>query len=142
MIITKAEVVIARPLEEVYKYLYSLENQTEYNTCIKSSIKVSDPKSHLPSFKIEINFGLFSLSEIYRIKELKENVFFIATCENNLLNFEDKYEFESVNEGTVLKITDQMELKGLLRLSEGIVKGNLSTQMQENILRVKNILEK
>jgi len=142
MIITKAEVVIARPLEEVYKYLYSLENQTEYNTSIKSSIKVSDPKSHLPSFKIEINFGLFSLSEIYRIKELKENVFFIATCENNLLNFEDKYEFESVNEGTVLKITDQMELKGLLRLSEGIVKGNLSTQMQENILRVKNILEK
>jgi hypothetical protein len=141
MLETKVEAQISRSITEVYDYLYRLENQTEYNTSIRSALRNPEVPGALPSFTIEIDLALFKLKEVYFIKEEAKNKFFVARCDNSLLSFEDRYEFESVGSETVLRITDRMELKGLLRLSEGLVKINLATQMKENMQRVKKRLE-
>ncbi|MCZ8158159.1 MAG: polyketide cyclase/dehydrase and lipid transport [Leptospira sp.] len=140
MILTQKETVIHKPIDFVFDYLYTLENQSEYNTSIKSASR-NETVGPLPSFTIEINFALFQLKEIYKVIEIQKPHLFIARCDNSLLSFEDKYEFKSVEDGTFVKITDSMELKGLLRLSEGLVKNNLSEQMGANLMRVKQILE-
>ncbi|TGL63025.1 polyketide cyclase/dehydrase and lipid transport [Leptospira ognonensis] len=141
MIETRAEAIIAKPIEKVFKYLYSLENQAEYNTSIKSAAKNSTREEELPSYTIEIDLTLFKLTEIYRVTECQPNHYFVARCDHTLLSFEDRYEFEDLGGSTEIKIYDRMELKGLLRLSEGLVKINLASQMKENLARVKQNIE-
>jgi|GEM_PF-1207795 hypothetical protein len=142
MIETRAESIIHRPIDIVFEYLYTLENQTEYNTSIKSAIKNPEIPGNLPTYTIEINLALFQLTEKYCVKEVYVNQFFIAHCDHTLLSFEDRYEFkEEENGSTLVKIYDRMELKGLLRWSEGFIKNNLATQMKENLERVKRNIE-
>lgn len=142
MIETRVEAIISKPIQSVFKYFYTLENQAEYNTSIKSASKISTPEGELPSFTIEIDLALFRLTDIYRVIECKTNQFFVARCDHSLLCFEDRYEFEEIEgSSTKVKIYDRMELKGLLRLSEGLVKINLASQMKENLARVKLNIE-
>jgi hypothetical protein len=142
MIETRTETIIHKPIGIVFQYLFSLENQTEYNTSIKSAIRNPEVSGSPPSFTIEIDLALFKLTEVYRVTKFDRERFFIARCDHSLLSFEDRYDFEEIDGGTLVKIYDRMDLKGLLRWSEGLVKINIATQMQENLMRVKSNLEK
>jgi hypothetical protein len=54
--------------------------------------------------------------------------------------FEDIYEFEQRGNETFLRITDHLELKGILKLSEGFLKGIFGKEMQGNMNRlIKNL---
>ncbi len=141
MIETKVETLIHKPLEIVFSYLASLENQTEYNTSIRSAIKNEIEVGQLPSYTIEIDLALFKLKENYRVILFETNKRFVARLDHSLLSFEDTYEFKEENGYTQITIVDRMELKGLLRLSEGLVKINLASQMKENLARVKTNIE-
>ncbi|GBF50672.1 hypothetical protein LPTSP4_21990 [Leptospira ryugenii] len=141
MILTEKEIFIQQSPEKVFSYLYDLNTMPNYNASVKSVKALDSSGATLPQYEIEINFGFFSLKEKYSITEVKANEYFTAQLKHTGLQFEDRYEIIAKDSGTLLKVKDIMELKGLLVFSEPLVKGNLSSQMWENMLRLKSNLE-
>ncbi len=144
MIESIAQATISKPIQIVFDYLSKLEIQTEYNSSVKKSEKILEPSAQygLPQYKIEIDLGIFSMKEIYMVTESKSPTLLKAKCLGSNIQFEDVYELEEVTKDlTSLKITDRMELKGLLRWSEPLAHPILKTQMQENLNRLKKNLE-
>ncbi|XDD41996.1 SRPBCC family protein [Leptospira sp. WS60.C2] len=138
MIETTVEAFIQKPVSEVFTFVRKMENQTSYNKSIRS-VEVSNQES--TEYKMHIDLGLFHLTEIYKIEEVIENQLIVASCTANGMKFTDRYEFREQGNHCHLIITDRMELKGLFKLSEGLVKMNLKSQMQENLHTLKSILE-
>lgn len=138
MIETTVETVICKPVAEVFAYVRNMQNQVAYNSSITSSNVVDD---HSTEYKIQIDLGIFNLTEIYKLEEIIENQLIVASCLSNAMKFTDRYEFKNSNGNCHLTITDKMELKGLFKLSEGLVKMNLKSQMNANLNSLKKILE-
>ncbi|MCT8335115.1 polyketide cyclase/dehydrase and lipid transport [Leptospira sp. 85282-16] len=138
MIQTTIETVIRKPVPEVFAYIRNMENQTLYNSSITASEVVPDNPNQ---FKIQIDLGIFKLTEFYTLEEIQENHLIVASCHSISMLFTDRYEFKDSNGNCHLTITDRMELKGLFKLSEGLVKMNLKSQMMENLNSLKRILE-
>lgn len=137
MIETTVVALVQKPVSDVYNYVRSLETQVFYNSSIRDVTKISNSE-----YKMKIDLGLLTLNEVYKVKVEEENVFFEAECETTSLSFLDRYEFKQVGQNTELRITDFMELKGLFRLSEGLVRMNLKSQMAENLKKLVSNLEK
>ncbi|TGM32288.1 SRPBCC family protein [Leptospira biflexa] len=138
MIETKVETLIHKPITEVFSYVRNMLNQTSYNKSIHS-VEAINPEA--TEYKIKIDLGIFHLNEIYKIDEVKENKLIIASCTANGMKFTDKYEFIEDGNHCHLVISDKMELNGLFKLSEGLVKMNLKSQMNENLQSLKKNIE-
>ncbi|TGL39737.1 SRPBCC family protein [Leptospira perdikensis] len=138
MIKTTVSAVIHKPVSEVFVYVRNMQNQTAYNSSISSSEVVEGKPNE---YKIQIDLGILNLNETYKLEEVLENKLIVASCQSNLLKFTDRYEFENTDGNCLLTITDQLELQGLFKLSEGLVKMNLKQQMASNLNALKSILE-
>ena len=137
MIISVAKANIQKPIEEVFAYLEALDNQTEYNSSVKSAKK----REGALEYEISIDLGFFSMKEVYRVIEKRLPHLLLCRCEGKSMAFEDEYLLESNGNSTDIQITDKMELKGLLSWSEPIAHPILKSQMQDNLNRLKSILE-
>lgn len=137
MILTKVQSRIRCSLMNAYSYVRNMENQVFYNSSIKY---VSSIESNV-KYKMKIDLGLLTLEETYEILEEEENKVIVARCQSGSLDFTDRYEFEPHPEGMLLKISDEMNLKGIFKWSEAIVRINLQTQMGNNLKRLVHLLE-
>ncbi|HMV41978.1 MAG TPA: SRPBCC family protein [Leptospiraceae bacterium] len=139
MFTTKVEAVIKAPIEKVYSYVRNLETMVEYNSSLKHA-KWTDSEKN--SCAITLSLSIVNINSDYRIISEEKGKSFLASCDSTTLKFDDYYEFEDRGENTFLRITDNIELKGLLRLSEGILSGIFRKEMQENMDRLVRNLEK
>lgn len=138
MVITRVEAQINQPIEIVFGYVSNLENMPDYNSSVLSSRWTKDDKSIC---HVKIGLSILNFESEYRVIEYKENLLIRAFCTHSLLEFEDKYDFLPEGNQTRLIITDSMKLKGILALSEGILKNNMKKEMEHNMHKLKNILE-
>ena len=140
MIETSVEGLARKPLSAVFSYIWNLESMTEYNSSVKHSRRISDSDTGLPVFEISVGFELFQLKNLYKVESFEKDRFFSAYCESSAVYFKDFYEFTEQADGTYIRISDRMELKGLLKLAEPVVRNNMKHQMQENMNRLLQIL--
>ncbi|MBM9588839.1 SRPBCC family protein [Leptospira sp. 201903075] len=138
MIETTVSTVIKKPVSEVFAYVCNMQNQTAYNSSISSSEVVAGKPNE---FGIEIDLGILNLKEIYKIDKTIHNQLIVASCHSKVMKFTDRYEFKNSDGNCELTIIDKMELQGLFKLSEGLVKLNLKSQMTANLDSLKKILE-
>jgi len=133
-----ATATISKPIHLVFPYLRRLENQVHYNTSIQSISKISETPE---VYEMEIDLGFFRKKEKYRIEEIQEPHLLIARCDGSSLQFRDEYRLEPDGDSTRVEVRDSMELLGLLKFSEPLAHPILKHQMQENLNRLKAILE-
>ncbi|WCL49330.1 hypothetical protein [Leptospira sp. GIMC2001] len=141
MVTTTVSAIFKIPLPELFQKLTNFENMVEYNSSVKSSRLVSS-SSELPRYAIDIDMGIKRFQSEYIITEFIENQKIIAYCETNDLRFEDTYIFEEKENGTYFEITDRTSLKGLLSLSEIILRPIMKNQMEANLRKLIEIIEK
>ena len=130
---------INAPIEIVFGYVRNLETMPEYNDFLKTA-KWKDQNQMICT--IRLNISVVDIHADYKITELVENKKLIAKCESSALQFEDIYEFEKRGDRTFLRITDHLELKGILKLSESFLRGIFGKEMQGNMNRLVKRLEK
>lgn len=140
MIETSVEGLARKPRSVVFSYIWNLESMTEYNSSVKHSRKIGDSDTGLPVYEISIGFEIFQLKNLYKVESFEKDRFFTAYCESSAVYFQDHYEFTEQTDGTYIRISDRMELKGLLKLAEPVVRNNMKHQMQENMKRLLDIL--
>lgn len=139
MFTTIVEAEINEPIETVFGYVRNLETMPEYNDFLKTA-KWKDQNQMICT--IRLNISVVDIHADYKITELVENQKLIAKCESSALQFEDIYEFEKRGDKTFLRITDHLELKGILKLSESFLRGIFGKEMQGNMNRLVKRLEK
>jgi uncharacterized membrane protein len=139
MFTTIVEAEINAPIEIVFGYVRNLETMPEYNDFLKTA-KWKDQNQMICT--IRLNISVVDIHADYKITELVENQKIIAKCESSALQFEDIYEFEKRGDRTFLRITDHLELKGILKLSESFLRGIFGKEMQGNMNRLVERLEK
>jgi len=139
VVVTRVEALINKPLELVFGYVSNFENMPDYN----SSVLFAHWKdSQKKICKIKIGVSILNFESNYEILEYKDGELIRAVCNTSQLEFEDKYEFITESkQQTKLIITDSMKLKGILALSEGILKINMKREMEHNMRKLQNILE-
>jgi len=138
MFTTKVEAVIKAPIEKVFSYVKNLETMPEYNDFLKSAKWKNEDNTICT---IRLNISILDIHADYKITELVDKQRFVARCETSSVVFEDIYEFEERGNETFLRITDHLELKGLLKLSEGFLSGIFGKEMQGNMNRLVKKLE-
>jgi uncharacterized membrane protein len=137
MFTTKVEAVIKAPIEKVFSYVRNLERMPEYNDFLKTAKWKNEDKSICI---IRLNISILDIHADYKIIESTDKQRLVAKCETSAVMFEDIYEFEQRGNETFLRITDHLELKGILKLSEGFLKGIFGKEMQGNMNRlIKNL---
>ncbi|MCB1176258.1 MAG: polyketide cyclase/dehydrase and lipid transport [Leptospiraceae bacterium] len=136
MVETIVEGTINKPILEVFEFVSNLETMIQYN----SSIRESKWKKEGSICKIKVGLSIITFDSEYIITEFTKNKTFTAKCNHFSLDFEDVYEFKEDGNSTILKITDRMKLKGILALSEGILKKNMKDEMMGNMNRLISIL--
>ncbi len=138
MFTTLVESEINADIKKVFSYIRNFESMPKYNFSLKESSWVDSTQM---ACKIVLKLSIVEINSEYTISELKENNRIVASCKASALEFEDLYELESRNEKTFLRITDKMQLKGLLYFSEGLLANTFKKEMQENMNRLVKILE-
>ncbi|HRG47115.1 MAG TPA: SRPBCC family protein [Leptospiraceae bacterium] len=138
MFTTKVEAIIHAPIEKVFSYVRDLETMPQYNAHLKHAKWLDESKT---SCAITLSLSIVSINSDYKIVEIQEGIRLVAKCDSSALAFEDIYEFESRGENTFLRITDHLELKGLLKLSEGFLSGIFGKEMQGNMDRLVKKIE-
>lgn len=138
MFTTIVESEINADIKKVFTYIRNFESMPSYNSSLKESTWVDSTQM---ACKIVLKLSIVEINSEYTISELKENSRIVASCKASALEFEDIYELETRNEKTFLRITDKMQLKGLLYFSEGLLANTFKKEMQENLNRLVKILE-
>lgn len=139
MLKTLVEATINRSITDVFEFVADLETMVKYNSSIKASTWEGTERK---SCKILVNLSIININGIYRIEEFIPGKKIVASCTTDSLEFTDTYEFRDLDGKTHLSIEDKMTLKGLLSLSEGIVKPILQKEMLGNLKTLQNLLEK
>lgn len=111
-----------------------------YNSSVRSSIPITR-EGELPSYEIEVDLGIKKFKGIYQVTEFIENEKIVAFCKSNDMEFEDSYIFTEVAGGTKFEIIDRTRLKGLLAMSEFLLKPIMEVQMNKNLKTLLAILD-
>lgn len=138
MFTTKVEAVIKAPIDKVFSYIRNLETMPEYNDFLKTAKWKGEGNTVCT---IRLNISIIDIHADYKITEFVDKQRFVARCETSTVVFQDIYEFEERGEETFLRITDHLELKGILKLSEGFLSGIFGKEMQGNMNRLVKRLE-
>jgi hypothetical protein len=138
MLITRVEAKIEKPIELVFGYVSNFETMPNYNSSVLSAKWIG---TDLKSCKVKIGLSILNFESEYVLQESMSESFLRATCTTSNLSFEDVYEFSKEGDFTRLVITDSMNLKGILSLSEGILRPNMKREMEQNMLKLKSILD-
>ncbi len=139
MVITQVESEIHQPVSIVFEYVRNFENMPNYNSSVLFAkwLDISFTTCH-----VKIGLSILQFEGEYKIVELVQDKKIVANCKTNLIEFEDVYEFENLENATKLIITDSTQLKGFLALSESILRPNMKREMEANMRTLKKNLEK
>ena len=132
MVLTRVESELPISLDRLFNYVSNLETMVEYNSSVKKAVwKENTRSSKICSITIVLSFLNFSGD--YIVTEIIQNQKIVARCNTGTLDFEDTYYFSGDDSKSKIIIEDRMNLKGLLSLSEGILKPIMKTEMEANL---------
>lgn len=138
MIVTQVWALVSKPKQKIFEYIRDLENLPFYNSSVLAAHWKDEAK--LVCF-LKIGLPILNFEGDYKIIQLEENQKIVASCKHSLMEFEDTYELQEVDGQIEIIITDKIQLKGILTLSEGILKPNMKREMEANMKKLKSILE-
>lgn len=138
MVVTQVRALVSKPVHKIFEYIRNFENLPYYNSSV---VKATWTDSNKLVCRIKISLSILSFESEYKIIEIVENQKIVSRCETSFLEFEDSYIVEKLGSQTRIIITDRIQLKSFLTLSESILKPNMKQEMEANMQKLKSILE-
>ena len=137
------EILINRPVEQVFTFVADLENTPKWQTGVVNSKKVSEgPIQTGTKFKEVVRVLGRPLDTICEITEyqLNRKMAFKSTT-SEAIEYEGQFTFESRDGGTRVDIAGTGELKGLWRLVEPLFAGDIKKTVGDELKQIKRFLE-
>ena len=142
MISINGTITIARPPEAVFSFLADLNNIPKWEGgVLESKVASSGPTALGTKFteKVKMDFGTFDAACEVVSFEPPRLIGFTAVSKK--LNYKGEYTMDAVPEGTKMTVSGQAGLSGMMKLMEGIMKGQLQKEVDRNLTKIKELVE-
>ncbi len=139
------DVIIQRPVEEVYTYISDVRNAPEWMPWADeiAVIEGSEPTGVAEGQRRLIkqtDFGIQS-ETVLKATEVTSGQGYTFESISGPVAFRGTYRFESIQEGTRLTRTCHVELPGLKRIMEPLMAHRMKRRWEADLKRVKKRLE-
>jgi len=141
MIIVQVNIVINRPLEEVFSFLSNLENNMKWRSGMIKAEKVSEgPIGVGTTYRVINNFFGRRAEGQAEVTEYELNRKY-ATMNKSGLRIKTQRTFESVEGGTRVTFAVETELGGFFKLAEPLMARIGKRRLEADAATVKKLIE-
>lgn len=144
-ILYEHDLVIERPVEEVYSYISDVSNASDWMPWADETAVIDGPE---PSGVAEGQRRLIKQTEfrvqsetVLEATDVDPGRSYSFETVEGPVSFQGSYRFEPVDGGTRLTRTYHVELPGLTRLMEPVMAPRMKRRWEADLERVKEILE-
>ncbi|MEE9283041.1 MAG: SRPBCC family protein [Nitrososphaerales archaeon] len=136
------DVVINRPVEEVFAYMGNPENNVNWQShCLGSVITSEGPIGVGTTFTDEIKLLGRRIKQIFEITEYDPNRKFSNKSISGPMGATGTYTFESVEGGTKVTVAGRVEPSGLFKLIKPIIIREGKKEWESSLANLKGLLE-
>jgi uncharacterized protein YndB with AHSA1/START domain len=143
MITLRETIDVKSPVEGVYNYLVNLENVQRWQPAVIEVTRLTEGPTRVGTrFREVVRFMGRRYTSICEIVELEPNkLFAFKASSDGPLEYHTKYTFEPADGGTRLEIVGSFQTKGLWRLAEPMMRGEIQKESQMELVAVKKAIE-
>ena len=134
--------LILRPVWEVFDFITTLENNSQWQYGSLISMKTSDGDMQVGT--VFGSFGHFMGRRIqsdFEVTEFEANKSYGFETISGPIQLQTSYSFEAVNRGTNVIVSSLINPGGFFKLLDPIVARATKKQFKENLARLKELLE-
>lgn len=134
--------VINQPVEKVYAYLADVRNNPKWQVGILETRVETDGPATVGTKVTDVRSFIGRKIEVtYEVVEMVPNKLLSLKSISGPFPFEGKTTLESVDGGTRVTTTFEMEATGFLKLAGGLVTSSLKKDLETSFAKLKEILE-
>jgi hypothetical protein len=142
MIFINTKILILRPVWEVFDYIVATENNFQWQYGSLESVKISEGSTKIGT--LFSSFGHFMgrrIQSIFEVTEFELNKSFGFETLSGPIQLQTSYGFETVEHGTSVVVSTQVNPGGFFKLVDPIVARVARKQFKENLIKLKGLLE-
>ena len=143
MIKIEASTQIGQPRDAVFEFITDIDNLPRWQTGVIQSKRLSQGPIR-PGFQFEetAKVGPWRLQTVCTVTEVKPGERFAFQAKSSgPLDYEGTFELQPVAGGTRLTLSGNARLKGLWRLLQPILAGDLRKESRKELQTMKEVLE-
>jgi len=142
MINLEFSTLIDRPVSQVYAFLTDPLNLPRWQANVKD-VKVVSPGAVGPGSAFDIASEMLGrrIEGRLEIVAMEPDQSFAFKMAAGPMQLQIKAGFKTVGTGTRLALNAQAEPGGLFKMAEGVLAGQVKSQMEANLARLKSVLE-
>ena len=142
MVRFERDVVINRPVEEVYAYMSNPENNSQWQAlCLGSAITSEGPIGVGTTFSDEIKFLGRRIKQIFEITEYDSNRKVSFKSISGPMPAKGSYTYESVKGGTKVTVVGEADPRGLFKLAKPIIAREGKREWETSLANLKDLVE-
>ena len=136
------EIVVRRPLTDVFAFVADLSNTPLWQQgVVKSTVVTDGPLRVGSAFDEDVKVAWFHVPTRCVVTELEPNRRMVFEADSKPLTYQAVFEFDSVPDGTRLRIHGTGRMRGLWRLLEPILQADATRTAKDEAGRIKTHLE-
>ena len=136
------EIIVCRPVTQVFDFLSNLENAPQWQNGVLASEVITTGQIGVGTrFKETLKLMGRPVEAICEIIEHEPGHRFVWQGSAPSLKFQGQYQFEPVSEGTRVSYTGSTELSGLWRLVEPLMAGEINKEIDTELKMIKSAVE-
>ena len=141
MIKVEKSIIINKPVEEVFNFVTGIDNYTKWQSGVTNVIEVG-PRNTVGSQFTEVRkFMGQEMRTTLQLTELVPNAKWAAKVVKGPVPYEVTMTFVDSNGGTKVTTRVDGEPRGFFKLAEGMVASQLEKSLEEDELKLKELLE-
>jgi carbon monoxide dehydrogenase subunit G len=142
MFTVSGDILIQRPIEDVFAYLADFENDRRWRSEVTEARRLPGPESGLGERYVEaMHFPGFRVRSEFEIIEFEPPRIITAEGRSEGMHAVQHYELTTEDGATRVHIATRLDTQGLLAMGEPIAARLLNGRARENIRRLKRRLE-
>jgi uncharacterized membrane protein len=142
MIKFNEEIVINRPVDEVFAFLTTLENLPKWQSALTSTVISQGPVRVGTQFEESFRMMGRAVEVVCEITEHEPSrKLGWKSVSSSMIDFESRFLFDSTNGTTRLTFAGGSSLKGVWRLFEPLAGGEMRRELKAELEKMKQVVE-
>lgn len=142
MIRLKEEIIVNRPVEEVFAFLSTLENIPKWQSALSSHVISQGPMRVGTKFEESFKMMGRTVDVVCEITEFERSQKIgWESASSQIIDFESRFLFDPAGSGTRVRFEGGSALKGLWRLVEPLAGGEFRRELKAELEKLKTVVE-
>src|SRR5688572_11521562 len=142
MINLKEEILIDRPVEEVFTFVTTLENIPKWQSALSSHVITQGPVGLGTRFEESFKMMGRTVDVVCEITEYEHpRKLGWKSTTSQMIAFESRFLFDPANSGTRVRFEGGNTLKGVWRLAEPLVGGEFRRELKAELEKLRDVVE-